>query len=122
MVFLKVQYSDLYFFLSLLVIYPMFKNKLKFYLFTDDTNIYYETDTPEKLAIKVNTELKFVQRWLDANKLSINTNKTNYMIFQSPGAALPVNAAKKVGNRFISRVKYIRFLGLLLDKTVKEVV
>jgi len=90
--------------------------KLKFYLFADDTNIYYETETPDKLAIKVNTKLKYVKRWLDANKLSLNTNKTNYMIFHSPGAALPVNATIKLGNRFISRVKYIRFLGFLLDE------
>ena len=38
------------------------------------------------------------------------------MIFHSPGAALPVNAAIKIDNRFISRVKYIRFLGLLLNE------
>ena len=54
--------------------------KVKFYLFAEDTNIYYKTDTPEKLAKKVNTELKYVNRWLDANKLSLNNNKTNYMI------------------------------------------
>ena len=65
--------------------------KLKFYLFADDTNIYYETETPEKPAKKVNTKLKYVKRWLDANKLSLNTNKTNYMIFYSPGAALLVS-------------------------------
>ena len=96
----------------------MFQKKLKFYLFADDTNSYYETDTPEKLAKKVNTELKYVKRWLDANKLSLNTNETNYMIFQSPGVAMPFNATIKIGNRFISRVKYIRFLGLLLDESL----
>ena len=89
--------------------------KLKFYLFVDDANIYYDTNTPKKLAKKVNTELKYVKRWLDANRLSLNTNKTNYMIFHSPGAALPVNTAMKIGTRFSSRVKYIRFLGLLLE-------
>ena len=97
---------------------PSVSKKLKFYLFADDTNIYYETDTPEKLAKKVNTELKHVKRWLDANKLSLNTNKTNYMIFHCPGAALRVNAAIRIGNRFIFRVKYIRFLGLLLDENL----
>ena len=40
------------------------------------------------------------------------------MIFHSPGAAIPVNATIKIGNRFISRVKYIRFLGLLLDENL----
>jgi len=40
------------------------------------------------------------------------------MIFHSPGTALPVNATIKIGNRFISRVKYIRFFGLLLDENL----
>ena len=31
---------------------PSVSKQLKFYLFADDTNIYYETDTPEKLAKK----------------------------------------------------------------------
>ena len=38
------------------------------------------------------------------------------MLFHSPGAALPVNAAIKIGNRFISREKYIKFLSHLLYK------
>ena len=46
---------------------PSVSKKLKFYLSADDTNIYYEADTSEKLAKKVNTELKYVKRWLDAN-------------------------------------------------------
>ena len=54
---------------------PGVSKKLKFYLFADDTNIYYETDTSDKLAEKVNTELKYLKRWLDANKLSLNANK-----------------------------------------------
>ena len=31
---------------------PNVSKKLKFYLFTDDTNIYYESESPEKLAKK----------------------------------------------------------------------
>ena len=56
---------------------------------------------PEKLAKKVSTELKYAKRGLDENKLSINTNKSNNIIFHSPGSALPVNAATKIGNKFI---------------------
>ena len=40
------------------------------------------------------------------------------MIFHSPATTLPVNAAIKTGNKFISRVKYIKFLGLLLDENL----
>ena len=40
------------------------------------------------------------------------------MIFHSPATTLPVNAAIKIGHKFISRVKYIKFLGLLLDENL----
>ena len=48
---------------------PKTRKKLKFYLFVDDTNIYIESQTLGKLCKKVDTELKYVKRWLDANKL-----------------------------------------------------
>ena len=93
------------------MIYPVFQKKLKFYLFANDTNSYYEIATPKKLAKKVKTEHKYVKRWLDASKLSLNINKTYYMIFNSPAATLPVNRAIKIDSNFIPRVKCIKFLG-----------
>ena len=95
---------------------PNVSKKLQFYLFADDTNIYYESESPEKLAKKVNNELRYVKRWLDAKKLSLNVDKTNYIIFHSPGTKLPPNNAIKIGNKHISKVKYVKFLGLLLDE------
>ena len=41
---------------------PNVSRHLKFYLFADDTNIYYDSDTIEVLTKKVNNELKFVKR------------------------------------------------------------
>ena len=41
---------------------PNVSRKLKFYLFVDDTNIYYDTETLDKLVKTVNIELKFVKR------------------------------------------------------------
>ena len=105
MVFPKDQYLDPYFFSSVLMIYQMFQTKVQFYLFADDTNIYYESKSPEKLAKKVNNELRYVKRWLDVNKLSLNVDKTNYIIFHSPGTKLPPNNAIKIGNKHISKVK-----------------
>ena len=51
--------------------------KLKFYLFTDDTNIYIESQTLCNLCRKVKSELKYVKRWLDTNKLILNVSKSN---------------------------------------------
>ena len=56
---------------------PNVSKKLNFYLFADDTNIYYESKSIYDLVRNVNAELKNVQKWLDANRLSLNISKTN---------------------------------------------
>ena len=56
---------------------------LKFYLFADDTSIYFDSKDLITLQKVVNRELKKVKKWLDANRLSLNISKTNYVIFHS---------------------------------------
>ena len=58
---------------------PNVSKKLTFYLFVDDTNIYYESETVTILVKRASTVLN-VQKWLDANQLSINTSETNYIM------------------------------------------
>ena len=56
---------------------------LTFYLFADDTNIYYESSNTFDLQEKMNTELKKVKKWFDVNKLALNIEKTNFVLFYS---------------------------------------
>ena len=95
---------------------PNASRRLKFYLFADDRNIYHGSDAIEDLTKKVNNELKYVKRWLDASKLSLNISKTNYIIFHSSADSIPINNAVKIGKKHIAKVKYIKFLGVLLDE------
>ena len=62
---------------------PNASKKLKFYLFSDDTNIYCESKDLPNLFKIANKELRAIKRWLDANRLSLNIDKTNYIIFHS---------------------------------------
>ena len=64
----------------------------------------------------VNKELKSVKKWLDANKLSLNIDKTNYIIFHSSSVNINSDAVIKIGKKHITRVKFVIFLGLLLDE------
>ena len=57
-----------------------------------------------------------MKRWLDANKLSLNISKTNYIIFHSYADSIPLNTVIKIGKKHIAKVKYIKFLGVLLDE------
>ena len=50
-------------------------NKLGFYLFADNTNL-------KSLESVVNTEMKNVCDWLNANKLTISAKKSNFVVFR----------------------------------------
>ena len=95
---------------------PNASKKLTFYLFADDTNIYYECNDLPNLVKIVNKELRLVKKWLDANKLSLNIDKTNYIIFHSSSVKVPSDSDIKIGKKHIKRVKFVKFLGLLLDE------
>ncbi len=95
---------------------PNCSSKLSFYLFADDTNIYFESDTLDNLQIVVNKELRHVKKWLDANKLALNVGKTNFVVFHSVQNSLSESVSIKIGNQHIRQVKYVKFLGLLLDE------
>ena len=51
---------------------PNISNVLDFYLFADDTNIYYESDSIKDLEKKMNKELHTLYLWLNINHLSLN--------------------------------------------------
>ena len=53
---------------------------LDFIFSADDTTIPYSHSNTENQINLINDELNEVSNWFKANKLSINANKTNYMI------------------------------------------
>ena len=95
---------------------PNASKHLKFYLFADDTNLYYDSETLTDVIEMVNKELKHIKRWLDANKLSLKTSKTTFIIFHASLSPVTTDISIKIGKKHISRVKYIKFLGGLLDE------
>ena len=54
---------------------PNISKILKFYLFADDTNIYYESKSLCDLEKTVNKELNKLYLWLNVNRLSLNIKK-----------------------------------------------
>ena len=71
--------------LSLLYINGIYNvsNIFNFILFADDTTIISIQRDTKLLYEQVNNELDKLQNWLSLNKLSININKTNYIIFSN---------------------------------------
>ena len=97
---------------------PSVSKVLTFYLFADDTNIYFESDDLVYMQKVVNRELHKVTKWLEANRLALNNDKTNFIIFHSPQHKLTDHIVLKIGNKKIKQESYVRFLGVLLDSNL----
>ena len=58
-------------------------------------------------------------RHLNANKLSLHIEKTNFIVFHSTSINIPSDIIIKIGKIPVNRVKFIKFLGLLLDENIR---
>ena len=59
---------------------PLVSEKLTFLLFSDDTNIYYDSSDFLEIKKNVDKEFKKVPKWLEANRLALYILKKCYVI------------------------------------------
>ena len=94
--------------------------KMNVQLFADDAILTLSRRTPIKLQNDVNKELNEIDIWMKLNKLSINYNKTNYMIITKK----KINHKFTIGfgQNFIIQKSHVKYLGIILDEklTFKE--
>ena len=95
-------------------------------LYADDTTlistlcVFQSQGTVNGTSAKINQELDKIQKWLKLNKLSLNINKTKYIIFHSTHYAetnLP-DLNLKIDNVAIERVRKFDFLGVTITDTL----
>ena len=105
-------------FLIYVIDFPKVSKVMQFYLFADDTSIYFDSDNLVYLQKIVNRELKKIKKWLEANRLALNIDKTNYVIFHSPARKIEEFVKIKLGSKPTTRVNYIKYLVVLVDTTL----
>ena len=86
---------------------------LHFILFADDTNLFYSDPDIVKLQDTVNNELIKLATWFRANRLSLNINKTNFIVFGTKQHSN--NIALQIDSTIIQRVNCTKFLGVYVD-------
>ena len=86
---------------------------LFFILFADDTTLIVDLDVYDKNII--NGELKKLSLWLKLNKLSINVNKSKYMIFRQLQRTVAIPELT-IDENIIEVVDNFSFLGLNINK------
>jgi hypothetical protein len=88
--------------------------KLKFHLFADDSNLFYSDNNLQNLEI-LNEQLILVGKWLCANKLSINIEKSNFVLFHSPQKKVNYSMNLKIHNNKMKEKKSVKYLGVIID-------
>ena len=85
-----------------------------FILFADDTNIFYSGVDIQTLCECISRELNKLHVWLSVNKLSLNVDKTNYILFGN--RKYIDNVCISMNNSIITRVRATTFLGVIIDE------
>ena len=92
----------------------MVSKKLFSVLFADDTNMFCIGKNLQKMSEEFKEELKLVLSWLQANRLSLNLDKTNFMVFSPQGKYKhPINI--EIDGHDIGEVVYTKLLGVIMD-------
>ena len=84
--------------------------------FADDTNLLSIDKSLKVLCKKVNYDLKGITNWLNANRISLNVSKTEFIIFRKPRNIVDYEIKIKLNGKRLYSSSYIKYLGVLLDE------
>ena len=81
-------------------------------LFADDSSLLYSNSSIEQLENDINSDLIKISDWLIANKLTLNVDKSNYIVFkQVNDCKLDIN----LNGTPLLQKEFVKYLGLLID-------
>ena len=95
-----------------------------FNMFADDDTLLCSISNPDArndaLSLheeSINLNLQKVHNWLKANHLSINVNKTKFIVFHTPGRIMP-KLNLKIDENKIEQLYEVNTLGIIIDDTL----
>ena len=92
--------------------------KLFAILFADDSNFFCTGPNLNELVTTVNHELKNIVHWLNANRMSLNVEKTHYIVFSNRGKTTNLDTNVQIAGSVIEKVNFTKFLGIIIDKNL----
>ena len=92
-------------------------NSLSFIIYADDTNVIMSNSNLDHLIASINTEMSKISLWFKVNKLSLNVDKTNYVIFKNRHSNRLYNDIHIfIDGIEIKNVPCTKFLGVYVDE------
>ena len=83
--------------------------------FADDTNFLHASQSLKKINKTINFDLSNLVQWLRANKISLNVNKAELVIFRSPKRQIYKNLNFRLSGQKIEPKHQKKYVGVILD-------
>ena len=90
----------------------------EFHLFADDSTLFYSDNSSVDLENKINIELASIYDWLSANQLSLNIDKSNFVIFHPPQKKIMYQVKLLLKGNYIKQEHSIKYLGVMIDENL----
>ena len=84
--------------------------------FADDTNLLIKGKNLKQMKKHLNYDLDQLCDWLKANKISLNCDKTEMIIFRHPNKKINYDVKIKVNGKKLQKTPYVKYLGVYLDE------
>ena len=85
-------------------------------LFADDTMLFNQNTSLKSLTKKTNIDLKCLSNWLNANLISLNSTKTELLLFRSKRKSTYYDAKFKIHGKRLYPSKVVKYLGVFIDE------
>ena len=86
--------------------------------FADDTNLIYINKSLKNIASRINRDLKGLTDWLNANRISLNVSKTEYMIFRGTRKKIVFDLKLKINGKRLYSSPSVKYLGIIIDENL----
>ena len=90
----------------------------KVHHFADDTNLFHRNKSVKNLNKLVNHDMKQLNNWLSANKISRNVEKTELVNFKSPRKVLFDEIKIKLTGKRLYPSNSLKYLSVSIDKSL----
>ena len=90
----------------------------KVHHFADDTNLLHFSQSINKRNKYVNLDMKNLTDWLNANKISLNVQKTELVIFKHQRKKLDGEVNIKLSRKRLYITHSVEYLGIRIDKNL----
>ena len=84
-------------------------------IYPDDTSVIMSGNNLKSLIQSVNSELCLLNTWLKANKLSLNVNKTYYLVFHRVRLKVDNDNFIWMNDGIINSASHLKYLGVIKD-------